>query len=190
MAINTTASLNQAIPGFSGNTAKASKLIQELLSGNLTTGERGAIYNAGAERATLSGMPGASASGGSLFANADLRNIGVASGQRQQQGFEDLLAMLGQYSGNVVPTAGQEMQNNQFNSNLQFQRGEADRNYGLNRNAADLKLAAFNEQYGPKEYSQSYLYPGGGKQTDYKYYMNSAGKTSPSASALMYKYKY
>lgn len=187
---NMTPALNSAIPGFSGLSGDASSLIKQLMSGNLTYGERRAIYDAGAERGTASGMPGSTGRGGSLFANADARNIGLQSGQRQQQGFQDLLAMLSGYSGAVVPTVGQQMQSDQFGQNLAFQQQEANRNYGLKRNQQDLQLAEYNQRYGPKEYSQTSIWPGGGRSQDYKYYMDSGGRTSPSAASLMYKYRY
>lgn len=111
--------LASIIPGFSSLTADSSNLIKQLMSGSLTGGERRAIYNAGAERGTAGGMPGSTGYAGSLFANNDLRNIGLESGKRQQQGFQDLLAMLSGYSGTVAPTTGQEMQQQQFNSQMQ-----------------------------------------------------------------------
>ncbi len=129
--LNLTPSLSQAIPGFQSNTATSSALIKQLMAGKLTNGERSSIYDAGAERATLGGMPGSSGRGGSLFANADLRNIGLQAGQRQQQGFQDFLAQLQGFSGTVVPTAGQELQNNQFNQSQAQQESQFGRNLQL-----------------------------------------------------------
>lgn len=120
-------SLINAIPGFSGLSSQSSDLIRQLMSGQLTTGERSSIYNAGAERGIMGGMPGSSAMGGSLYANADLRNIGRASGERQQQGFQDFLSMLQGYSGTVAPTVGQEMQQDQFAKDLELRNKQ----YGL-----------------------------------------------------------
>jgi hypothetical protein len=172
MAINMTGALNNAIPGFSGTTATTSKLIKELLAGKLTSGERGAIYDAGAERATLGGMPGASAKGGSLFANADLKNIGLASGQRQQQGIQDFLSMLQGYSGTVVPTVGQEMQNNQFNLSQAQQESQFGRTYGLQRDTFDEGKRRFNfENWIGRDYSSDpngQVYDASGKNLGYK----------------------
>lgn len=179
MPINLTPQLNAAIPGFSRNTTKASNIISELLAGKLTAGERGAIYNAGAERGTASGMPGSTGSGGSLFANADLRNIGLASGERQQQGIQDLLSMLTSYSGTVLPTTGQELQNQQFGQEMDFRRTNADRDYKLRKDEADINMMGLLKRYGPKEYSKSitprlggWLGPGssGTPTTIYKYF--------------------
>jgi len=108
------------IPGFEGLTSSASNLIKSLMSGNLGGAQKRAIFDAGAERGTASGMPGSTGIAGSLFANNDLRNIGVSSQQNQQQGFQDLLAMITGYSGTVAPTTGQEQQQNQFNTKLAF----------------------------------------------------------------------
>jgi hypothetical protein len=135
-------------------------------------------------------MPGGSAAGGSLFANADLRNIGLASGQRQQQGFQDLLSMLGQYSGTVVPTTGQEIQSGQFDRDLSYRTTQADRNFGLAQNAEDLAAARFNEEYGPREYSSTTTGPAGIGANDYRYYRSArGGRTSTDPTSLMFRYQ-
>jgi len=108
------------IPGFSALSADSSNLIKSLMSGQLTGGERRAIYDAGAERGVSGGMPGSSGMAGSLFANADLRNIGLKSGERQQQGFQDLLAMLQGYAGTVAPTAGEELVDSRERNRLSY----------------------------------------------------------------------
>lgn len=110
------------IPGFTGLTSDASNLIKSLMSGNLSGSTKKAIFDAGAERGTAAGMPGSTGVAGSLFANADLRDIGRTSEQQQQQGFQDLLAMITGYSGTVTPTAGQELQNQLGNRELNFRQ--------------------------------------------------------------------
>lgn len=185
-----TPSLEQVIPGFTGNTANASKLIRELMAGRMTTGERNQIFNAGAERATLGGMPGSSGQGGSLFANADLRNIGLGAAQRQQQGFGDLLQMLQGYSGTVVPTAGQELQNQQFTKDLGFRQGESARNYALRQNEQDLAAWRTNEQFGPQEYGTYTINPAGARTSmGDTYYATPSGRSSRNASSLMFRYR-
>jgi len=159
------------------------------MSGRLTSGERKEIFNAGAERGVANGMPGSSASGGSLFANADLRNIGLASGQRQQQGFQDLLSMLQGYSGTVVPTTGQQIQSGQFQQDLGFRQNEANRSYGLQQNAQDLSAARFNEQYGPRYTGSSETYPGGQVRDNGGAWYTPRGEKASNASSLMFKYK-
>ncbi len=178
MPLNLTPQLNSAIPGFSRNTSKASSIINELMAGKLSRGERNQISDYGAERATLGGMPGSSGQGGSLFANADLRNLGLQAGQRQQQGIQDLLSMLQGYSGTVIPTAGQEQQNQQFNSDLGFRTTNADRNYGLAQSAEQRAQAEFSKKYGTKEDSRSITNYAGG--------LNFTGPAGPTN----YLYKY
>lgn len=145
--------LSSIIPGFSALTADSSNLIKQLMSGQLTGSERRAIYDAGAERGVAGGMPGSTGMAGSLFANADLRNIGVASGQRQQQGFQDLLAMLQGYSGTVAPTTGQEIQQRQFLSDADFRRRQADFQNELARDEFGLRRKEYEYRYGPKKRS-------------------------------------
>lgn len=110
------------IPGFSGLTSDASNLIKQLMSGNLSGSSKRAIFDAGAERGTAAGMPGSTGMAGSLFANADLRDIGRTSEDNQQRGFQDLLAMITGYSGTVTPTAGQELQDQANRRALGFQQ--------------------------------------------------------------------
>lgn len=150
MAINMTSPLNSVLPGLSKNLGQSSDIIGQLLSGNLTSGERRSIFNAGAERGVMSGMPGSTAVGGSLFANADLRNIGLASGQRQQQGIQDLLSLLQGVSGTVVPTAGQEIQDQQFGQDMDFRRTNADRDYGLRRDMFNFERSKARPNVGPQ----------------------------------------
>lgn len=194
MPLNLSNNISQAIPGFGGNTASASNLIKELLSGQLTTGERREIFRSGAERGLMSGMPGSTAQGGSLFANADLRNIGLASGARQQQGFDDLLSMLGVYSGTVFPTTGQELQNQQFQQDLGFRNTQANRDYGFRRNAEELAAAEFNQRYGPQLYERDStsltnrnLTPGS-SGPDYRFYQDRMGRRSNTPEPLMFRY--
>jgi len=176
--LDLTPQLNRAIPGFSANTSKASSLIKELMAGKLTTGERRSIYDAGAERGTMNGMPGSTGSGGSLFANADLRNIGLESGQRQQQGFGDLLSMLQGYSGTVVPTAGQEQQNQQFGQDLNLRTTNANRDYGLQSDANQRAWGEYQKKFGQAENSSSI--------TNYSGGLNFTGPAAPTNYLFKY----
>ncbi len=183
---NLSAPLNSILPGFGKNAAGASNLVRELLSGKLSTGEKKAITDYGAERGTAGGMPGSTGSAGSLFANNDLRTLGLASGARQQQGIQEFLSLLQGVSGTVIPTAGQEIQNSQFNQDLGFRNTQANRNYGLQQNEQDLSAAKFNEQFGPR--FTGTIGPGGSPESG-GFYTNNRGVTSPNASALMFKYR-
>lgn len=159
------------------------------MSGKLSSATRRSIYDAGAERGVLGGMPGSSAVGGSLFANSDLRNIGLASDARQQQGIQDFLALLQGVSGTVVPTAGQELADQASKRELAFRQGEANRDYGLRQNAQDLAAAEFNQRYGPREFSRKTLgakIPG---MEDYQLFVSPDGRTSTQRSSLLFKYR-
>lgn len=193
--VNQTAALNSAIPGFSGLTGNASSYIKQLMSGSITPGERSAVYQAGAERGTLGGMPGGSTQSGNIFANNDLRTLGLMAGERQQQGLNSFMNLLQTVSGTVVPTAGQQIQSNQFQQDLGFRQNEANRNFGLNQDRADLAAAQFNQQYGPKLYERSYepyrnynLSPGG-SGAEWRFYQDSMGRRSNSPTSLMFKYR-
>jgi len=152
------ASLNSIIPGLTSLNSGASDLIKQLMSGNLSTGVRKSIYDAGAERGVLGGMPGSSARGGSLFANADLRNIGRSADDQQQRGFQDLLALIANASGTQALTPGQELQDQQFQSNLGFQQNQADRANQLAKNADARAWGEYDSRYGPRrEFKGSYV---------------------------------
>lgn len=114
--------LASIIPGFSGMNADASNIIKSLMSGQLSGNTKRAIFDAGAERGAAGGMPGSTGYANSLFANNDLRTIGLTSNQQQQQGFQDFLSLLQGYSGTVAPTVGQEMQQQQFQSQFGYQQ--------------------------------------------------------------------
>lgn len=153
--------LTSAIPGFGGLNNQASDLIKQLMSGQLTTGVKNSIYDAGAERATLGGMPGSTGMGGSLFANGDLRNIGRAADDQQQRGFQDLLSLLQGYSGTVSPSAGQELQDTQFKKSLNQSQNQFDRNYKLSLSNTAQQNAA-NAPIMLEDFSGNYAAPAGG----------------------------
>lgn len=145
MAIN-----SANIPGFSGLTAGASGLVKSLMSGQVAPGTRKAIYDAGAERGVAGGMPGSTGIAGSLFANADLRNIGRASEDQQQKGFQDLLAMIAGYSGTVAPTAGQDIQNQQFGRQMGLEETNAELQRRLASAEGSRAWEVHQAKYGPK----------------------------------------
>lgn len=188
MALNLTSTLNSVLPGFSGNSSKASSLIRDMMEGKLSTATRNSIYSAGAERGVLGGMPGSTTTGGSLFANNDLKNIGLASDARQQQGIQDFLALLQGISGTVVPTAGQQLSDDASRRELAFRQGEANRDYGLKQNQQDLQAAEFNQRYGPREFSRTTgkTIPG---YEDYQLFVSPDGRTSNQRSSLLFKYR-
>lgn len=188
MPVNQTGALNTAIPGFSGLTGNASSYIKQLMSGSITPGERATVYQAGAERGTLGGMPGGSTQSGNIFANNDLRTLGLMAGERQQQGLNNFMNLLQTVSGTVVPTAGQQQQQNQFQADLGFRNTQANRNFGLQQNQQDLAAAEFNQRFGPKEFSSAKVVAGT-PQYSYRYWEDAAGRRSNSPTSLMFKYR-
>lgn len=109
--IGSAASVNTlGIPGFSGLSAQASQRISDLMAGKIPSDVQSQIQQGRAQQAVASGMPGTGATQGTLQGNATLRDLGLTSLQAGQQGFQDLLSMLGSYAGNVFPTAGQSLQ--------------------------------------------------------------------------------
>ena len=97
--------LNQAIPNFSGLTEGASSIIGDAMSGQVPADVQRMIRDKAATQAVASGMPGAGV--GTLHGNLELRDLGLTSLGRQDQGFQDLLSMLQGFSGTVAPTVGQ-----------------------------------------------------------------------------------
>ena len=169
---------------------QSSNLIQNLLSGNLSPGTTNAINDAAATQAVASGMPGSSRIGGTLSGNRVLRDIGLTSEGQQQRGLDSFLKLLTGYSGTVMPTTGQQLQNQQFNTEMDFRRGEADRQFGLQQGEADLAAAKFNQLFGPKPYGTVMIDPGTGRRdTRDEYYTDSAGRISKTAMPLMFKYR-
>lgn len=133
------AAFNQAIPGFSGLTGQASSVIGNLLNG---TPSPSTIRNAAATFGNANGL-----GTGSGIVNNYGYNLYNQQGQaNQQQGVTDLLSMLGGYAGTVTPTAGQNLQNSQFNANLaqnanQFNQSQAQQAGQFDQSNA---LAQFN----------------------------------------------
>lgn len=117
--------LNQALPGFSNLTSGATGIIGNLLKGlpSPSTARQAA--------ATFGVTSGAGADSG-LAQNYGYNLYNEQGQQRQQQGIQDLLSMLGSYSGTVTPNVGQLQQGQQFGATLanqqnEFQQTEQDR---------------------------------------------------------------
>lgn len=144
---DTSSYLNQVLPGFSDLSGAATGIIGNLLRG---------LPSVDAAR-TSNAYFGA---GSGMGAGSDfLRNRGYdlynqQAQQRQQQGIGDLLSTLGAYSGTVVPTAGQALQNEQFGRSLGEQQYEFGQNYALNQFQAMLQALGLGNQI-----SSTGLYP-------------------------------
>lgn len=141
------AMLNQAIPGFNGLSGQASSVVQNLLSGQPSPST---ARNAAATFAAGNGL--GTGGSGSLSDRWGYDLYNQQGQQRQQAGIQDLLGLLGGYSGTVTPTAGQNLQNQQYyygqNQNQnQFDQAQGQQNnqffanLNQNQNQFDQNLA-------------------------------------------------
>lgn len=138
--------INQAIPGLPGLTKSATGIIQSALEGLPSPSEarlENAYFGAG------SGLDPTS----DFLRNRGYDLYNRKANQRQQQGFQDLLALVGGYSGTVAPTPGQEIQERTSMAQLGQQGADSAARLGFER-----------EQYGKQlELLQKYLgNPAGG----------------------------
>lgn len=125
--------LAQAIPGLPGLQTQASNRIRQLMSGVLSPETQANIQDAAATQAVASGMPGSSRIGGTLMGNRVLRDIGLTTENAQQQGFGDLMSLLG-VQGNIAATANsQNNQANQFQQELGFRNQQLQQQDALER---------------------------------------------------------
>lgn len=121
--------LSDAIPGLDVLTKAATSNIGQQLGG-LPSAGRARTDNA--YFGINSGMP---SSDFTRNRGADLYHD--QANQYQQQGLNNLLGLVGGYSGNVGTSAGQQQQQNQFNTSAGFQQQGLDQNQqGLDMTAA------------------------------------------------------
>jgi hypothetical protein len=109
--------INNAIPNFSGLSQNASGIVGNLMGGLPSSGpakSRAAAFG------VSSGMPN---SGLSNAFGYDLYN--QDADQYQQRGFDNFLKLIQGYSGTVSPTTGQQLQDSQFRSDLDFRNRQA-----------------------------------------------------------------
>lgn len=162
------------IPGFDNLSTSASSIIQNLLSG-LPSPDESRLDNAyfGAGTGLDSTSP--------FLANRGRDLYGKRAGERQQQGIENLLKMLGTYSGTVAPTAGQEMQGNQFNRSFNYrqQQDMLDRS-DRERAEQDLLRGEQSAKWRGDSLNESYADWVGGP-----YAGGWLGKTLPPVTAFM-----
>jgi len=114
MTTGNNSSLPAAIPGLGNLTQTATGNIQSLLSGLPSASW---ARTANAYNGISSGQP-ATGGAGSFAENRGQDLYHQQAQQNQQTGLQDLLSLVGGYSGTVAPTAGQQLQNNQFYANL------------------------------------------------------------------------
>jgi hypothetical protein len=127
-----------AIPGFSSLTSTASGNVKDLLAGVPSpdiTRMQNAFFGAGSGLDT-----------GSPFLEARAYDLyGQAAEGRKQRGFENFLNMLKSFSGTLVPTSGQLIQESQFEREL----AEKKRLDALNRRNLQPQFPAFAEYLQP-----------------------------------------
>lgn len=126
---NAIPTLNSVIPGLTGMTNSATSNITDLLSGNVSPS---IARNANAYFGIGAGQP-ASGGVGTFIGNrgADLYN--TQANAAKQTGLGDLLNLINGYSGTVGTTAGQQLQNQQFNQNLGQNAHQFDQTNALNQ---------------------------------------------------------
>lgn len=150
--VNQTGAFNAAIPGFNGLTSGASDIISNLLKG-LPSADP--AKRAGAFFGAASGMPGSD-----FVRNRSFDLYGEQAEERKQRGINDLMSLIQNYSGTIVPTAGQQIQQNQ---------ADRDSEYRMGRAAIDDARAFQRDQPVKKEYSYSTRSPGQIGEPTYKY---------------------
>lgn len=125
--------LSQIIPSFGANSSRAGDIINNLLNG---TPNPGTAQNAAATFGVQNGL--GSGSGITQRTGYDLYNQQGA--QRQQTGLSDLSSLIGSISSPTLEDQGQNLQNQQFNQNLNQNASEfnASEQSRQNQNLQDL----------------------------------------------------
>lgn len=144
---DTSAYLNQVLPGFRDLSGAATGVIGNLLRG-LPSVDAARTSNA------YFGANSGLGPGSDFLRNRGYDLYRTQADQRNQAGLTDLLSTLGAYSGTVVPTAGQTLQNEQFGRSLSEQQSEFQQNYALNQFQAMLQALGLGNQI-----SSTGLYP-------------------------------
>lgn len=100
--------ISQAIPGLAGMTANATGIINNALTG-LPSPSESRLENAYfGSRSGLGIAPGG-VPGDDFLTNRGYDLYKRKAREQQRGGIQDLATMIGTYSGNVVPTPGQEI---------------------------------------------------------------------------------
>lgn len=125
--------LSKIIPNFDENSGTASSIIKNLLSGQPNPGT---VQNAAATFGVQNGL--GSGSGITQRFGADL--YGQQADARRQTGLSDLSLLIGSISSPTLEDQGQNLQNQQFNQNLNQNASEfnASEQSRQNQNLQDL----------------------------------------------------
>lgn len=125
-----TSMLKSNIPGFENMSGAAGGNIMQLLGGMPSASP---ARRANAYFGASSGMPGSD-----FVRNRGYDLYGEQAEGYKQRGLDNFLKLLQGYSGTVAPTAGQEIQNNQFGADLDFRQRQADIDNALNREKLNI----------------------------------------------------
>ena len=126
------------LPNVSSMVDAASNDILSLLGGQPSASRArtaNAYWGVGAGQPDAAGV-------GSFIGNRGADLYQNQADQYRQTGLQDLFGLFGSYYGNVAPSAGQVMQNNQFNSQLRQSQNQFDRNQALQEFNAQLNAIA------------------------------------------------
>ncbi len=114
--------LNNAVPGLDKLTSGATGVVNNLLEGLPSAGP---TQRANAYYGASSGMPGSD-----FVRNRGFDLYQEKADSYKQRGFDDFLALLKGASGTIAPTPGEQLQNTQFDRNLQQRQVEANQQVG------------------------------------------------------------
>lgn len=119
----TTGTVTNNVPGFNNLSRSASGIVSNLTGGLPSASP---TQRASAFFGASSGMPGSD-----FIRNRGFDLYGQKAEEYKQRGFDDFLNMLKGYSGTVMPTTGEQLQNQQFNARLAAGERESDADMAL-----------------------------------------------------------
>lgn len=122
--------ISNPFPEFAGMNNLATGNIMSLLGGMPSAAP---TQRANAYFGVSSGMPGSD-----FVRNRGFDLYGEEAEGYKQRGFDNFLNLLGGYSGTVMPTAGQQMQNQQFYQDMATRNQQANAQMALEREAQEL----------------------------------------------------
>lgn len=157
--VNQTNAFNAAIPGFSDLTSTSADYIKQLLSGNVS--KDNAQLAAAYKGANMGLDPNSD-----FIRNMNFDYLKKESAANKESGLDKFTKMLQSFSGTVVPTTGQEIQNTQFGQSQAQQESQFGRSLA--------EQAASRAQQNAQFYANLGLNRDQLSQQDKQYYDNLA----------------
>lgn len=157
--INPANPVNAFIPGFGGMSNSASNIIQSLMMGQPSPSP---IQRQNAYFGTGSGMPGSG-----FVANRGYDLYGEKAEGYQQRGLDNFLKLIQGYSGTVMPTTGQQLQDSQFRADLDFRDRQAEADRELQARAQDFEELRWGKDRPWRSTSQGQVFDRLGKRLRY-----------------------